>query len=606
MIKPFAPACTLAAALSLAVSMGSLASCSSKTTEPGEDLAGTIAIEPAEATLAVTNHAEVSQAFAVINTRPDGSTVDVTDRVTFAIDPSFGAVSEATFTTQGFRTGVTPLTATVGDKQATAQITITSNVVELGDGVPTNAPELFGNATEDAGIAPTVVYPRDGVVLPSNLGELDVHVTDDSANDLFKIDLTTQYATMTRYVTGSAQLYSVFENAAWSTVAASGADLTITVRGLRQASPSTAGTAAAITGAISQEPVSGGIYYWVTRGSSSGVGNTGDYGIFRRDWGTNGSQSEAYYTSAQTGGKCVGCHALSPDGTKLGFTKYPSGQPQENNVLDVGSRDELIQPANANDWSLMAFLPDGSGYFRNKGTVLFLHDLTAGNEGAQLETFALENSSRHFEVAPDGDRVAYVEADNGDDIHFTGTTPLVVRSFNRATLTLGARVVLVASGHNCYPSFSPDGAWILFNRSTGDCYDDKDAELWVVRADGSGQPVKLALANAGNQLSNSWPRWAPFAQTYGESGETMFWFTFSSRRDFGIRGPAMDVYDHDLGPGDPAERRLPQIWMAPFFPERIGTAQEASATAPAFRLPFQGLDTNNHIAQWTQVVVPVF
>ena len=28
-------------------------------------------------------------------------------------------------------------------------------------------------------------------------------------------------------------------------------------------------------------------------------------------------------------------------------------------------------------------------------------------------------------------------------------------------------------------------------------------------------------------------------------------------------------------------------------------------TAPAFRLPFQDLDTDNHIAQWTEVVVPI-
>jgi hypothetical protein len=28
-------------------------------------------------------------------------------------------------------------------------------------------------------------------------------------------------------------------------------------------------------------------------------------------------------------------------------------------------------------------------------------------------------------------------------------------------------------------------------------------------------------------------------------------------------------------------------------------------TAPAFRLPFQDINSNNHIAQWTEVVVPI-
>ena len=47
----------------------------------------------------------------------------------------------------------------------------------------------------------------------------------------------------------------------------------------------------------------------------------------------------------------------------------------------------------------------------------------------------------------------------------------------------------------------------------------------------------------------------------------------------------------------------PQIWMTPFFPDRAATG--ADPTAPAFRLPFQDLNSSNHIAQWTERVVPV-
>ena len=43
--------------------------------------------------------------------------------------------------------------------------------------------------------------------------------------------------------------------------------------------------------------------------------------------------------------------------------------------------------------------------------------------------------------------------------------------------------------------------------------------------------------------------------------------------------------------------------MTPFFPARAAAGQDPSG--PAFRLPFQNLTDNNHIAQWTETVVPI-
>jgi hypothetical protein len=41
--------------------------------------------------------------------------------------------------------------------------------------------------------------------------------------------------------------------------------------------------------------------------------------------------------------------------------------------------------------------------------------------------------------------------------------------------------------------------------------------------------------------------------------------------------------------------------MTPFFPGRAALGNDPSAKA--FRLPFQNLDSSNHIAQWTERVV---
>ena len=51
--------------------------------------------------------------------------------------------------------------------------------------------------------------------------------------------------------------------------------------------------------------------------------------------------------------------------------------------------------------------------------------------------------------------------------------------------------------------------------------------------------------------------------------------------------------------GTPA--KTAQIWMTPFFPDRAARGSDPSTQA--FRLPFQNLDSSNHIAQWTERVV---
>ena len=68
--------------------------------------------------------------------------------------------------------------------------------------------------------------------------------------------------------------------------------------------------------------------------------------------------------------------------------------------------------------------------------------------------------------------------------------------------------------------------------------------------------------------------------------------TFSSTRNYGLR----------LRQGASADPR-PQLWMA-----AIAVGNEPVGGDPSFRpfwLPAQNLSTNNHIAQWTEQVVPI-
>ena len=116
----------------------------------------------------------------------------------------------------------------------------------------------------------------------------------------------------------------------------------------------------------------------------------------------------------------------------------------------------------------------------------------------------------------------------------------------------------------------------------------------MTKSDGSGSPVQLQAANAGLGLTNSWGRWAPFQQTVGANNEPIFWVTVSSKRDFGVRR---------INTGQAEGSKTPQIWMSPFYVSKAEAGMDP--TTPAFRLPFQNLASNNHIAQWTERIVDV-
>jgi Tol biopolymer transport system component len=149
-------------------------------------------------------------------------------------------------------------------------------------------------------------------------------------------------------------------------------------------------------------------------------------------------------------------------------------------------------------------------------------------------------------------------------------------SFGDPTLLVDPDDLFADTDHLAfYPAWSPDGAWIAFNTSTGDSYDDEDAELWVVDAAG-GTPVLLEAANMGEGLTNSWPRWSPLPD------DDILWLTFSSRRDYGYV----------------AQRSEPQVWVTAFDPAEIEAGNDPSS--PAFWLVGQDPMENNHVPVWIE------
>ncbi len=550
----------------------------------GDDTAGeTLTINPPTSELMILNGAAATEDFTATLTHADGTTEDVTANTTFAIDATYGAFSAATLSMNV--AGKAQVTATAQGVTGTAEVIARLKSVRFGSGVDPNAPSWF-SMPEDSSHAPSIAYPPVGVIVPRNLGDLDVHWIDASSDDTFEISLVSEFADVRAYVHGGNGLpdatASWIELTAQEWTDAAGADsaITIDVRGVNSANPVTVGSAPAQTITLSNEPMLGGLYYWSTA-SASGV-----YGIFRHDMSLPGQPAQEYMTTDQTAGRCVACHVLSSDGKEMAVTFDGGGQPAT--MVDVATTTQ--QPVSAS-WNFGTFTPDGTQFLSVEAGVLVVRDYATQ---AVIVTAASDGWITHPDLSPDGTELVYVRPTVTNCDWAFGGGQIYTRSYDQTTHAFGVENLLVAdASNNYYPSWSPDGQWIVFNKSSDNsgngAYNNPSASLWVIAANGQSPAIELAAANsAGANLTNSWGRWAPFAQTVGAGSEPIYWITTSSKRDFGTRLVGAQI---------------PQIWMTPFFPGRAAAGQDPSA--PAFWLPFQAIDSRNHIAQWTQHVVTV-
>lgn len=162
--------------------------------------------------------------------------------------------------------------------------------------------------------------------------------------------------------------------------------------------------------------------------------------------------------------------------------------------------------------------------------------------------------------------------------------------FNGTGFDPPSTLVPAGGQNNYYPAYSPDGRFVLFNRSPSNrnSMDNAtvtdagvpDGQLWAVPSAG-GTPVHLINASAPG--GTSWPKWAPMLHRY--SGGTVMWLTFSSGRGYGLRL---------------TDNQRTQLWMVAFDPAKAMLGQDPSF--PSFWLPFQSIGSGNHIGQWSTTV----
>jgi hypothetical protein len=598
------------------------------------------------------------QSFTAIAHLPGGDQ-DVSDVATWTLaDPNVGTLFGKLFMSRTDHGGTTTVQAsyTTGGHTytgtATLHVKLHARPVVDCPGCPAFPPDNAPTCTTP-GATPTLVYPPDGVLLPPNMNVIDVQFLPGAGQSVFEIDFENA-ATDVRVETACAPVDDVRGNPTggcaftldpmvWSTIADSnrGGD---PVRIMVRAAPADVSCVAASAErsvSFATEDLHGGIYYWQSVTQGGIAGKTG--GIFRKDFGDPATPAEAFLTPGQTN-RCIGCHFLSRDGQRITYGNDDADSDDEYGdlsarLLDVSSKTAI---GGALPPGFQAFSPDhtrllaGDGKGVNNPPIFTLYD---GDAGTSLGSVAFPAFMGKRVTQPDWSKdglsvyftvpgkiltnIGMYKAK--DDLHFSGGS-LYVMSYDPASGMFGAPLPLVQSAgpdeNDYYPAISPDGAFLVFDRAVGttlethDSYNNPAARLHALALAG-GAPVDMQRANAGDGLTNSWPRWSPFVQQY--KGKRLLWITFSSTRDYGLKvrnqnvapplGPLVNCYPPESPENPdgahsqpfPPNCTQPQIWMAAVSLDDLLAGHDPSFAA--FWLPFQDVTAHNHIAQWTEAIV---
>jgi hypothetical protein len=653
-------------------------------------LIGSISVSPPDVTLDITNTGPPAmQAFKVTYHDPNSGDRDVTVGSSFALsDISAGIMSNNVFTTGTAHGGDVILTASYtppnsGTEQGQATIHIRvkgsfpgPDCGNMGQPACPTFPGDTAPACPGSVAAPNIVYPPDGVLLPPNMSVISVMWTPfgngvqsfevDFKNNNTDVRVVTTCATQTQdtqmMASGGCELQ--LTQAMWDFIAKSnrgGDPVAVTVRATSDGS---CATPSANTRNISfaQQDLNGGLFYWkstVTAGQ--GVGGN----IFAKSFGDPTApevQITGMGNTANLGG-CFGCHALSRDGSRMVVSFDDNDSDDEDDdvshtLMDVATKNsidghtQVVHPGF--EPGFQAIAPDLKTYIASNGigtgqtNIWYMFNAMTGTALTPPQVTFGPMSSRPTmpDFAPDGKSIVYVlpasvgswdSGNRNDDTHVFGGS-LYTASFDTGTQTFGMPTALITSQgeNNYYPGFSPDGAFVVYNRvekqpggtactATGnfglcpnDSFSNPKARIWILSTKQGAVPIDAEKANGSPaaspiDYSNSWPRWSPFVQMY--KGNPLLWVTFSSTRDYGLR-----ILNHKMGfaqcyPADsyqdpggahkgvfPAGCQQPQIWMAAINLQTAEVSGGGDPSYPAFWLPYQDITKHNHTAQWTQTI----
>jgi hypothetical protein len=446
--------------------------------------------------------------------------------------------------------------------------------------LPSEAPRSFsGPGKETATGGPQVVYPLPWSLHPINVLDITVQWRRaDTAQTLFRLRFQNDRGTYELFVPCALDDCSYpVPPESWRHIAGLNRDrdvqLTVTGAGVaggldRVSTP--------INIHFSPYRVEGGLYYW----------STSLQGTYRLNLGEK--KALPFITPGQGG--CYGCHAVSRNGKRIAWTDMSPparGVGFQARTLRAAPTD---MPNNrlggADPSTTMTLSPDGSKVLVSDGTGdLVLRDAASGAMIAQVPPAMFGGKAGFFpEWSPDGKNIAVTLGPRDANFSLGFNLPdaeIGILPYNDGRFGPVAVLVRKDKDIHFYPSWSPDGKWIVFCSApvgtAARTYDNPMSRLRLVGANG-GLIYDLGQATQGMGTTASWPKFSPFSQLDGQ----LLFIGFSSRIDYGFlkRDP-----------------NIPQLWLAAVDLRKLSTNDPS--WAPIW-LPFQEVDQNNHLPFWTE------
>jgi Tol biopolymer transport system component len=571
-----------------------------------------------------------TQTFAVTATYEDGTTSDVTADATFTEDDTDAVkidLATATVTAAGHYN----ITATVDSNTVPATLDASLDDFTLGTGFDPNAQAFLDGTPTAASFA--IAYPLAGSLFPENVAPIAIQMAkSDNSQTLARIDFTSGALLAYRYyapctaspTTANACVVSITGDFAPQLAGVSETDdVQLTVR-LVAPDGSKLAESSPIALAWSKTKLTGGLYYWTTAGTGDTTFNTA---IARYDFAGDTSTPQIYLSSAdapavpQGQSQCIGCHSVSPDGTRMAFSLGGS-LPGYFSDYDVAAK-RAVSTQMTNFAGMSTFAPDGSSLVTMSYGTLTLRtgDQTLAAMQTPLFPEVTEEKSHPF-WSPSGQKLAYVSWNPSQaDVqagHVTGDMvqggQIWITDVNGTAMGTSTNLIpRAANTTSFYPAISDDDHFVVFNQSdcngpantpggwgAGSCdgYNDISATLHLISTNG-GTPVALTNANGGDAplTTNSWPRWSPDHGTF--RGKRLYWVAFSSRRGYGV----------SLASGASHDTTKPQLWFAAVSVDADGSMPAVDPSFAPVWLPGQDPSftgpRGNHTPAWTSKVVTI-
>lgn len=552
--------------------------------------------------------------------------------------------SPVSLTATGVYGGSGKVHAIYGGREAVA----TLNVVVAQRSLGTVAPAV-ATALDNAGVTPSdaavtsLLYPYDKTIFPLGLtapiAMWNAPTGGSHAGDVYRLHLDEAaysydvYATTPLAATspGPSDAQWPIDQSIWDRLTASNggpSDPVHVVLSRYDSATMTAAASASMSWTIAPASLRGAIYYWTASKSDvdGGVASVGH--ITRMAPGTGAQPVQL------NSGRCMGCHAVSADGTTLvaaiddpatapAVPPYVLGWQQPNYtrpwaVFDVSQAAPTAGYQSTQYGADIAVTPDGAYTVWGAPTVtdgggsrvLSLSNtktgqlVTSSGLDALLGPLAGDVLSMPA-FSPDGTMLAAVRSPSSSD-NVLPVTPksIVYVNYAAGSQSFGATLNSVVLSTDpalaanetalAYPSFTPDNQYVAFHAGTfstgcqGSCDDTTpdDGQLYIAPVSGGGA-IRLAAIddppNASDHDTSVEPTFDPTAAG-GYS-----WVVFTSMRAWGNMGWPVAAGE-DVTKTENFKRRL---WVAAVDPT-IGTVDPSH---PAFYLAGQD-DTPNMRGFW--------